>query len=224
MSLEQFGEFLDRKVECSNPDELIGLIDEAITYLDTIHDELRDMASSYDESNPRRAAAIDLLFDNSQEGLFLKYNSLLAKAKEFMIDNEVISCACILENNTSALYQLVSDGVLFTETVKSRLVRLKAVLKGNDKIKSIDKSSGCYIATATMGGIDDPLVIALREFKDNCLQQSKYGRMLTVLYYRFSPPLAELIKGSPLLKHFSYWFVVRPAYLFALLCRYNTRP
>lgn len=220
-----FSNFLDRKEECKSIDELLSLIDEAITSIDSIRYELKDMASSYDESNPKRAAAIQLLFERLSKKLYLKYNSILTKAKEFSKDNKIISSATTLDSDKvehEALYQVLSGGELFTDVVKPRMERLKAVLQGNNKITSIDKSDGCYIATATMGDFDDPVVVALREFRDNYLQYSTLGRIFIALYYRFSPPLARLIEDSTLLKRFSYWLIVRPAYVFAQFFRHTT--
>lgn len=223
--LIHFGTFLDRKVECSNTDELIGLINEAVSNLNAIHYEFKALAARYDESDPQRAAAIQVLFERYHKKLFFKYNGLLAKAKEFSRDNEIITCAAALEGDgVLAFLQALKDGVLFTEVVTMRLERLKAVLQGDKKITSVDKDSGrCFIATATMGDFDDPVVVALREFRDDCLQQSMPGRTCVALYYRFSPALARLIENSSLLKWFSFWLIVRPAHAFARLWRRNTQ-
>lgn len=62
---------------------------------------------------------------------------------------------------------------------------------------------GCFIATAAMGSELHPYVQALREFRDNILLQSKYKDTFENLldkYYRFSPPIAKLMKKSKLVK------------------------
>ncbi len=51
----------------------------------------------------------------------------------------------------------------------------------------------CFIATAVYGSYLDPHVRALRDFRDNYLLTSIWGRSLVHFYYDNSPPLAHLI-------------------------------
>lgn len=55
---------------------------------------------------------------------------------------------------------------------------------------------GCYIATMAYGNYDHPQVIALREFRDNVLNKSAFGKWLIKTYYFFSPKLVELMQGK----------------------------
>lgn len=54
-------------------------------------------------------------------------------------------------------------------------------------------SGGCYIATAVYGSYDAPEVLVLREFRDERLAKSPWGRGFIRLYYRISPTLAKLV-------------------------------
>ena len=53
---------------------------------------------------------------------------------------------------------------------------------------------GCFIATATYGSASHPDVQILREFRDDVLLKTGWGRALIEFYYRHSPNLACYIE------------------------------
>lgn len=59
---------------------------------------------------------------------------------------------------------------------------------------------GCFIATAAFGSPLEPRVAILREFRDRHLMPGRAGRAFVSFYYQHSPPLANLIASSRLLK------------------------
>lgn len=61
-------------------------------------------------------------------------------------------------------------------------------------------NEGCFIATAAYGAHYAPELTILRAFRDRILLRSESGRALVRVYYANSPPLADAIAASPVLK------------------------
>jgi uncharacterized repeat protein (TIGR02543 family) len=59
---------------------------------------------------------------------------------------------------------------------------------------------GCFIATAAYGTPTAKQIDVLREFRDDVLLKSALGSQFVDFYYRFSPPVADLIAGNELLR------------------------
>lgn len=70
---------------------------------------------------------------------------------------------------------------------------------------------GCFIATAAAGREDHPLVHLLRCFRDEVLVQSRSGRWVANLYRVASPPLADVIARSRILRRIVLLGLVAPA-------------
>lgn len=60
--------------------------------------------------------------------------------------------------------------------------------------------NGCFIATAAYGTPLANEVGLLRQFRDDHLVLCRTGRMFIATYYRLSPPIAEVIKQSRVLR------------------------
>lgn len=60
--------------------------------------------------------------------------------------------------------------------------------------------SVCFVATAAYGTPGAEQIDVLREFRDTVLVRSTPGSQFVALYYRLSPPIAEVISGNSFLR------------------------
>jgi hypothetical protein len=65
--------------------------------------------------------------------------------------------------------------------------------------KGGNNSGGCYIATMVYGSYNHPQVMILRQFRDNVLDKSSFGKWFIKMYYRYSPELVEKLKDKRLI-------------------------
>jgi len=72
------------------------------------------------------------------------------------------------------------------------------------------EAGGCFIATATMGDYNHPIVRDLRDFRDQLLLNNIFGKIFIKTYYFFSPTIASLISKSELTKSLSLKLLIRP--------------
>lgn len=100
---------------------------------------------------------------------------------------------------------------------KSELNRISP----NNEVTNPKSSSGCFIATATMGNYNHPVVYELRQFRDNWLLNKTWGQKFTEWYYKNSPKVAEVIKDSPILKTLTFILIVFPLYCISKLTKKN---
>jgi hypothetical protein len=73
------------------------------------------------------------------------------------------------------------------------------------------KKEGCFVATACYGEYDHPNVIELRRFRDDFLEPSGAGRAFVRWYYNWSPPFANLVAKSRILKSIVRISIISPA-------------
>ena len=83
--------------------------------------------------------------------------------------------------------------------------------KGNKRRKFKEKMSpNCFIATATMGSYEHPVVVDLRFFRDNWLVKRSWGISFIKWYYTHGPKAARIIEKSNFLKRATYILLVKP--------------
>lgn len=86
--------------------------------------------------------------------------------------------------------------------------------KYTESLEENTKPKGaCFIATASMGSYDHPVVMDLRLFRDEWLLKRNWGISFTNWYYTHGPKAARVIEKSNLLKRATYILIVKPLQL-----------
>lgn len=80
-----------------------------------------------------------------------------------------------------------------------------------DNSKGSKSDSNCFVATAATNSHNDIDVVALREFRDVVLLNSRIGSAFVSWYYKNGPMLANWIRNRPIARWFVRMSVVRPA-------------
>ena len=73
---------------------------------------------------------------------------------------------------------------------------------GRHKTEAEEKARACYIATMVYGDYNHPQVVALRDFRDNILQNNVLGRTFVRFYYKHSPSWVEKMQGKKTINAF----------------------
>jgi hypothetical protein len=98
-------------------------------------------------------------------------------------------------------------------------MKRKADESTNENIRKNNKS--CFIATATMGSYDHPVVVDLRLFRDEWLLKRKWGVQFTNWYYKNGPYLAELIEASIIRRKLVFYLIIKPLHFVIQLFKNN---
>lgn len=91
----------------------------------------------------------------------------------------------------------------------------------NDLLKTTEvKGKGfCFIATASMGDYDHPLVVELRNFRDEWILEKSWGDSFVTWYYKYGSIAAKYIEKSNFLKKISYCSIVKPLVFLARILK-----
>lgn len=78
---------------------------------------------------------------------------------------------------------------------------------------------GCFIATATMGDYNHPVVVDLRLFRDDWLLKRSWGIHFTNWYYKHSPKVANIIANSLIIRKITFLIIVKPLQIFTKILK-----
>ena len=93
-------------------------------------------------------------------------------------------------------------------TTQVRYLLNTDILNRNIAVKS-QNSGACYIATMAFGSYEAPEVLVLREYRDQRLACSSFGRLCIRCYYKVSPGLVFLLKDSASANRAARYFLRR---------------
>lgn len=103
------------------------------------------------------------------------------------------------DRNKLAYYLVLIE----SNTIKRELCKKSTLIINDEYFKKIEDfkqsltpKKGCYIATMAYGNYNHPQVIELREFRDDFLSKTVFGKVLIKLYYKYSPSLVEKLKDK----------------------------
>jgi hypothetical protein len=81
----------------------------------------------------------------------------------------------------------------------------------NKPTEEVKANTGkCFIATATMGSYEHPIVIELRRFRDNWILQKTWGKDFIEWYYHYGAKAAKFIEKSFILRKVCYLLIIKP--------------
>ena len=117
------------------------------------------------------------------------------------------------QNDIEQIQKLNIDFGRITSYAKERISEIKSTKIMVETKEKNEPKKGCFIATATMGDYDHPVVMDLRMLRDNWLLKRDWGVKFTNWYYTHGPKAAKYIEKSILLRKLSFLFIVKPIHL-----------
>lgn len=93
------------------------------------------------------------------------------------------------------------------DQVKIKNLIISKINEINKINKSPQTNQNCYIATLVYEDINHPKVEALRNFRDEKLNNYKIGRNFTKIYYTYSPRLVKTLKNKKIITKIIKYFI-----------------
>jgi uncharacterized tellurite resistance protein B-like protein len=138
-----------------------------------------------------------------------KKNFVNSIVKIIIADGEIEESEITLLNFSASLMGLSQQEV--TDIIKKETARKKAQSQSTNTNPS---GGGCFVATATLGDYDHPVVLDLRFFRDQVLSKSVIGKLFIKFYYKIGPFPAKIISKSNFLRKLSFTIIIKPLHTF----------
>jgi uncharacterized protein YukE len=181
------------------------LLASAVPYLNNLKSVLGSSDELYLGLSSRIAS-------DAQKKLVSEVNRLQEKFSNSYDNATKIAAIILLKQKVNEAYEVITTigGMDLRQdfrnsytTNRNSLSNLKTQLAnvntGSSSGSSSSGSSGCYIATMVYGNYDHPQVMVLREFRDEVLSKSKFGKWFIKTYYHYSPKMVEKMKNKKVL-------------------------
>ncbi|MDF1690402.1 MAG: hypothetical protein P1U35_12420 [Cycloclasticus sp.] len=174
-------------------------IGAAERFVNTCEDKLEDIKSKLGCNDEYYIELCDLIVNQALNAVIVTLNnkqknlpgSGLAEFRE-ALDHalSVLELLSVLDMTQEARNRLETNQQAFAE---SRNQLLNAAISQALPTKS---NGWCYIATMAYGDYDHPKVMILREYRDEVLASTSFGRCFIKIYYATSPYMVKLLKDQ----------------------------
>ena len=186
--------------------------ENVLLFLEPTQNGSCDNARSITNSSPfsKQAIETDDETHNLRNNTFEKF--VYGNNNEYSIKNDTEYIFKVaVEDQAGNIGLFTPDNLCKDGDIRNSHVQVPSRVYG-----ALPENLKCFIATATYGSVFEKHVTLLRLFRDKILSQTQWGRQFTQFYYKISPPLAQLIHNSEILKTL-FKFLLAPILIFAWL-------
>lgn len=197
----------EQKITYTSSESVYSNRQEKIEYSQTLKDLARTIYEEHLKAN--------IKFDKRALESDIEYRSDYWKSK-ILTDSQVLNLLDKYIQNIEVDIAYYTDHFFRKKDKDNVLANLDSI-----KLQKDEKKSNCFIATATMGDFNDPIVVDLTSFRDNWLIKRNWGRVLISCYYILGKRPARLIEKSYLLRAISKMVIVKPTHYIIKRCFKN---
>ena len=132
---------------------------------------------------------LDKGFKNDPFGYGCNFNEMMDRFDEYLAKANMNEVALVREFTNKVVFYGMQVGLDLDDISNIAAISFKWMADRIEKMcyTSENKSSGCYVATATYQDEFHPNVILLRDYRDRYLRNSLPGRLFIRFYYTFGP-------------------------------------
>lgn len=157
---------------------------------------VNEAQDGFKNSNPFNSSGIDHYID-SNGNLQFRQNKTVSLSQLSTIINSAFDVTTSMQtmDMDSQLKSKFNQNRAALSSIKSQIYSAtNRPAYTSPRSTSSSSSSGCYIATMAYGDYDHPQVLKLRQFRDEVLDKSTFGKLFIKTYYHYSPKLVEKLK------------------------------